>query len=76
MLSPIDRSNNQTFDKRIVSRKARQGSHVTYPPQYLLDWYCRINAMIGADIAYTSVRQSGKAKGRLDFEEHKPLKQG
>ena len=32
--------------------------------------------MIGAYIACTPAHQSGKAKGRLDFEVQKPLKQG
>ena len=31
--------------------------------------------MIGADIACTPAHQSGKDKGRLDFDERKPLKQ-
>jgi hypothetical protein len=32
--------------------------------------------MIGVDIACTLAHQSGKTKGRLDFEEQEPVKQG
>jgi hypothetical protein len=32
--------------------------------------------MIGVDIVCTLAHYSGKAKGRLDFEEQEPVKQG